>query len=139
MIFGIVLGNANNDDGTMSDIMLERMQLTLQLLSHTHVDKIILSGGIANKRANVSEAEVMCHYLTTHGVSQHMLILEQQSTTTAENALYSGKILVNYCVDSVILITSPQHMHRIILNPIRLFEKQIDSKTKLIPYCGGTL
>ena len=59
MEVAIVLGNRMNDDGSLSEIMKTRLALTLRLIAEHSPDKIILSGGPANPKANVTEAEAM--------------------------------------------------------------------------------
>ncbi len=138
MTIAVVLGNRNNDDGTLSDIALQRMDITLQLLQHTAIDSILLSGGIANKVCNVSESHLMQQYLIAHGVSASRILLEDHSLTTQQNAQYCAPIINNMTADTVWLITSAQHMHRAYLNPLKLFAKYLDSNITLIPYTGGT-
>ena len=59
MLVLVVLGNRLNDDGSMSELMRERLNLTLQIEKRLAPQIIVLSGGVANKKANVAEAEVM--------------------------------------------------------------------------------
>ncbi len=139
MTIAVVLGNRNNDDGTLSTIGTERMQATLQLLATTQIDSIILSGGIANSIANVSESQLMYDYLVEHNISPDRLIIEDNSLTTEQNAQYCAPIINSIMPDTVILVTSHDHMHRLFYNPIKLFAKHIDSSITLTPYTGGTL
>ena len=59
----IILGNRLNDDGTMSTIMEKRLKLALELTKKTKVDYIVVSGGIANEKTTLSEADVMADFL----------------------------------------------------------------------------
>ena len=89
MKIAIILGNRMNDDGTISNTMKKRLDLTLELYNEYKPDKIIVSGGIANKVANISEASKMEEYLIEKGLDPELIIKEDNSMTTRENALYS--------------------------------------------------
>ncbi len=52
----------------------------------------VLSGGQGSGE-EITEAACMYQYLTDHGVPSGQLILENRSTTTRENLLYSARIL----------------------------------------------
>lgn len=125
MRVAVVLGNRINDDGTTTDLMRYRLELTLELNEKYNPDKIILSGGYANKNVNVSEASVMYDYLIGKGLPSDLLIKEEQSLATKQNAYYSAQIIKDLKADSVILCSSREHIKRIYLNPVRLFKKQL--------------
>lgn len=139
MTIAVVLGNRNNDDGTLSDIGTQRMQLTLQLLQLQHIDKVILSGGMANVASGITEAELMQQHLLAQGVAKDKIMLEDKSTTTATNAKYCAPIINNLCPSKVVLVTSAEHMDRKVLNPLKLFAKHLDKTIQLVGYKGDTL
>lgn len=72
--------------------------------------KIILSG--AALEGNVSEALGMATQLRNRGIPKEHLIIENQSTTTRENAFYVNKILQKEGIKQVLLVTSALHMPR---------------------------
>lgn len=119
----VVLGNRMNDDGTMTGLSVKRLNAAMRFAAAFGVDKIILSGGVANKKANRSEAAAMREYLANNGVAEDNLICEDQSTTTEENAKYSVPIAAKLGATEITVITSNEHMSRNFLNPIKLFEK----------------
>ena len=121
----VVLGNRMNDDGTMTGLSVKRLNAAMRFAAAFGVDKIILSGGVANKKANRSEAAAMREYLVDNGVSEDKLICEDQSTTTEENAKYSVPIAAKLGATEITVITSNEHMSRNFLNPIKLFEKEL--------------
>ena len=55
----VVLGNRMNDDGTMTGLSVKRLNAAMRFVSAFNADKIILSGGVANKKANRSEASAL--------------------------------------------------------------------------------
>ena len=112
----VVLGNRMNDDGTMTGLSVKRLNAAMRFAVAFGVDKIIFSGGVANKKANRSEAAAMREYLVDNGVAEDKLICEDQSTTTEENAKYSVPIAAKLGATEITVITSNEHMSRNFLN-----------------------
>ena len=127
MLVAIILGNRLNDDGTMSQILLKRLQTALRVNELFSPAKIIVSGGVANQKVGVSEAEVMSDFLVSQGVEKDKIVVEDKSMTTKQNALFSVPIAAKLGATEILLTTSIEHMGRKNLNPIRLFEKQLQS------------
>ena len=125
MLVAIILGNRLNDDGSMSKIMKKRMNSALKLNKLFAPSKIIVSGGVANAVAGVSEAQVMRDYLVINGVESDKIIIEDKSMTTKQNAEFSVPIAAKLGSTQILLCTSTEHMGRKFLNPIRLFDKQL--------------
>ena len=125
VLVAIILGNRLNDDGSMSEIMRKRLTATLKLNEFFAPTKIILSGGVANPKVGVSEAEVMRDYLVSRGVDGDKLVLEDKSMTTKQNAEFSVPMAVSLGATEILLCTSTEHMGRKFLNPIRLFSKEL--------------
>lgn len=129
MKFIIVLGYWLNNDGTAHPELRKRMEYTKEAIARLNPDKIILSGGIANKKAGVSEASVMYNILTKElGVDKELLILEDKSTTTRENAIFSSDILNNYDVEEVTILSTLDHFTTQPYNTIKLFTSHIKNK-----------
>ena len=125
MLVAVILGNRLNDDGSMSQILKKRLEATLKLNQLFAPSKIILSGGVANPNAGLSEAEVMRNYLVSQGVDADKLVLEDKSITTKQNAEFSVPMAANLGATQILLCTSIEHMGRKFLNPIRLFSKEL--------------
>ncbi len=131
----ITLGNRMNDDGTITSIMKKRLDLTLELIEELEVDYIIVSGGIANPQAGVSEACKMREYLEKCGVRSNMIIEENQSHTTYENALFSVPIALSLNADEIIICTSIEHFASQPYNVIDYFYQVIKPhKVRLLTY-----
>lgn len=126
MVF-VVLGNYLNDDGTPSDILIKRLNLTLIAFNKFNPAKIILSGGVANKLAKISEAEAMYRYLIVHGINPDILIKEDKSMTTKENAINSMAIIETLELDEVVIISSIEHFTIYSYNVLKYFT---DCETK---------
>ncbi|MCM1194881.1 MAG: YdcF family protein [Corallococcus sp.] len=137
MLVAVILGNRINDDGSMSDLMKKRLKTALEIDKLYNPSKIILSGGIANKKAVVSEAQMMYDFLADNGVDRDKLIMEDKSLTTKQNAEFSVPIAAQAGADELLLCTSTEHMCRPYLNPIKLFQKQLRSYPQIVlkAYC----
>ncbi len=137
MLVLVVLGNRLNDDGSISEIMLARLNLALQINEKLNPQKIVVSGGVANPNAGTSEAAEMQRFLTASGVDAQKIVLEDKSLTTKQNAKFSVPIVANLGATELLLCTSTEHMHRSFLNPVRLFTAQLKkTKIKLLSCCN---
>ena len=105
----IVLGNRLNDDASITSKMKERLDLTLKGYEVFSPTKIIVSGGVANKKAKISEAKAMQDYLVNNGISSNQIIMEDKSKSTVENALFSVPIALEFSPDVIIVVTSIDH------------------------------
>ena len=122
----IVLGYKLNDDASMEERLIRRLDLCLKLINEESYDKIILSGGCPTPPGlEVSEAEAMAKYLIEKGVDKDMIILENKSLTTEENALFSVPIAKSLNAKKITVITTLEHMSRNFLNPVKLFADQV--------------
>ena len=59
----------------------------------------VLSGGQGSGE-EIAEADCMYQYLTEHGIPGEQLVLEDRSTTTRENLLFSAQVLAQKAGDS---------------------------------------
>lgn len=125
MLVAVVLGNRLNDDGSITDIMESRLQSVLKINRLFSPDYIIVSGGVANEKAGISEALIMRDYLVTRGIAPDKILLEEKSLTTKQNAEFSAPMCAKLGATEVLLCTSLEHMSRNFLNPIKLFQKEL--------------
>ena len=122
----VVLGYKLNDDASMDELLIKRLDLCLKLINEESYDKIILYGGCPTPPGlEISEAEAMSRYLIEKGVSEEMIIKENKSLTTEENALYSVPICKQLNAKKITVITTLEHMSRDFLNPVKLFADQV--------------
>ena len=106
----IVLGNPAKEDGSVGEIMRERMLKAIELYREGFGNCILVSGGaVVNK---FTEAEIMAEYAYNKNIPADKLILETKSTNTFENARNSYKILKPVEDLSVLVVTSPFHVKR---------------------------
>ncbi|GGE09145.1 hypothetical protein GCM10011571_08110 [Marinithermofilum abyssi] len=105
----IILGAALN--GTEpSPALLERLDHAEQLYREGWVTRLILSGGSPNRQD--SEASVMKKSLIQRGIPEEALLLEDQSTNTAENLLLTRKVMEQHDITDAYLVTHDYHMFR---------------------------
>lgn len=100
---------------TVPGLVLERMRYAAYLHKETELP-ILISGASPNGN---SEAKVMGQeFFTFFGIQPKWL--EERSTNTKQNALYSKEILERENIKRIVLITNQWHMQRAKM----LFEKQ---------------
>lgn len=107
--YAIVLGaKVKQDRPSLS--LLYRMEAALAYAeAYPHVTLIVSGGQGADEP--MSEAEAMRQFLTDNGIAEERLIIEDRSTSTYENLLFSKELLPS-TVDSVTIITSDFHLAR---------------------------
>lgn len=131
----IILGNRLNDDGSITEIQKQRLELALEIEKEFNPDCYILSGGPANPVPNKSEAQAMYEYLIEKGIKKERLILEDQSYSTVENAKYSIPIAKKLNPDLIIICTSAYHLGNPIYKTMESFINELkDSNITLMTY-----
>lgn len=73
---------------------------------------LIVTGGRLPGVDQLPEAEVMKREAISLGFEEHDIIVEPLARTTRENALYTYKIIKEYGLKRIILVTSAVHMKR---------------------------
>ena len=109
----VVLGYELNPDGTMKNELLQRLDVALRCaLQYENAYVVCTGGGTASGNRQVTEAGQMAEWLKDHSVKENRLIVENQSFTTAQNALYSYAILAKQYpqVRSVVIVSSDYHI-----------------------------
>ncbi|MBE0687344.1 MAG: YdcF family protein, partial [Anaerolineaceae bacterium] len=100
----------------------DRVLYSARLYQSGVAGRILLSGGNIEWSGSrtTTPAQDMAELLLMMGVPENILILQDQSRNTAEDALFSAEILRKRGVNEIILVTSASHMMR----SVGLFEKQ---------------
>ena len=141
MNVAIVLGNWLNNDGSISKLLEKRLQMAKELYFNKEVDKLIVSGGLANKKAGISEAEAMASHLIKDGVKEEDIILEKNSKTTTENAMFSVPIAKELGATRIIIISTIEHFTIYFYNVLKIFRNAIDKfyteDVRLMVYTDG--
>ena len=108
--FIVTLGYALNNDGTMNEVLVKRLEQTYEAAKLNPNAKIIVTGGV--QKGGLTESYLMKNWLADKGIAADRIIIEDKARDTVENALYSTEILKKYNPKRVILITSASHIRR---------------------------
>lgn len=108
----IVLGAAVHGDSP-SLVLWERIQAAYDFLSQNPESIAILSGG-QGPGENISEAQCMFENLMEMGIPRERLFLEDRSTSTIENILFSHDIIEELSpgTKDFTIISSETHLYR---------------------------
>ena len=128
----IVLGNRLNDDGSISRIQEERLEMALELEKLYEPDYFILSGGLANPKAGITEAKAMYNYLVGVGINPEKLILEDKSLSTVENAKFSVPLAEKLGAEMIIVCSSLYHFGNPVYKLMESFVKEINGKNIIL-------
>ncbi len=107
------LGFQLNPDGTMREELIERLKVMLSAAEKYPCALIICTGGgTAPDDPSATEAGRMAEWLEAHGVDPSRLIVEDQSLTTAQNAILSFDILAEKYpqVKQLAIVSSDYHI-----------------------------
>ncbi len=109
----IVLGAATYD-GEVSPVYQERINHGITLYNDGMVDKIIVTGGVA-EGSDISDAWAAKEYAISKGVLAEDILMEETSTITQKN-LENSKILMDANgYETAIIVSDPLHMKRAML------------------------
>lgn len=106
----IILGAKVKPSGAPSLSLQNRLDVAIDyLLKYEHVT-VIVSGGQGSDEP-ATEASVMANYLVEHGIDASRILLEEASTSTYENFLFSKK-LIPEDVTSLTVVSNDFHLRR---------------------------
>ena len=117
----VILGKRLNNDGSMTDELIKRLDLGLNLLNDD-IEYVAVCGGVANKQAGVAEATLMSKYLVDKGIDDSKIIVENKSKTTLSNATRLKKILKGKTIDNLYLVSTKYHFERKTYNCFKIFK-----------------
>lgn len=106
----IVLGYPADQNGAPTAIMKWRLEKAFDIWEKTKATTVIVTGGAVQN--DFAEAEVMKNYLIRKGIPDSVIIAENRSGSTIENAINSKKILKKLGLKNPIIVTSPEHRDR---------------------------
>ena len=110
-----VLGFALNDDGTMKDELVGRLQTALaSAQKYPNAYVAVTGGGTAKNNPDATEADQMAQWLIDNGLNKDRLIIENKSSSTVENAKFTYNILRKKYkdIDKIAIVTSDYHIER---------------------------
>ncbi|PJF39112.1 MAG: hypothetical protein CUN55_15280 [Phototrophicales bacterium] len=107
----IVLGSGLRRDGRPGDALYRRSLWAARLYQLDLADAIICTGGIGQGHVR-SEASACAEVLRNEGVPTEAIVLEEQSRSTEENALFASQIMQTHGWQTANLVTDSFHMLR---------------------------
>lgn len=105
----IILGAQWKDNGP-SYVLQKRLDAALDYLNKNEGTMVIVSGGQGYNEP-ISEAEGMKEYLTSAGIAEERIIIEDKSTSTNENLMNSSEF-IDKENDRVVVVTNNFHVFR---------------------------
>ena len=109
----IVLGFQLNPDGSMKDELIERLTVA-KASAEKYPNSLLVctGGGTAAENPDATEAGEMAKWLIENGVDPQRVIVEDQSLTTAQNAIYTYRTLTEQYpqVKQLAIISSDYHI-----------------------------
>jgi uncharacterized SAM-binding protein YcdF (DUF218 family) len=105
----ILLTAEVNPDGIIGPASYWRSVYAVRAWRNGHFKKIVVSGGVMG--TPMSLASALAQFLVGSGVPRDAIILEERSTSTHENAVFTAELISNMPGKKV-LLTSDQHMFR---------------------------
>ncbi|EHK2923166.1 YdcF family protein [Vibrio parahaemolyticus] len=106
----VTLGYALNPDGSMHQILVERLETTLAMAKANPDAIIILTGGVPKNHK--TEGKLMADWLIEKGVSKDRIIEENYATSTVGNAQFSSYALARHNIKHATIISSASHVRR---------------------------
>lgn len=107
----------------LSPFLRWRCDLALQIYQRSPGAQLVLCGGQGSDEA-MSEAQAMCRYLRSQGITTERMILEQRSTSTAENLRFARRLIERNLQGShdasITLVTNDYHVLRALAYAHRL-------------------
>ena len=109
----VVLGFQLEPDGTMREELIERLKVVLSSAKkYPNAYILCTGGGTAFENETATEAGEMSKWLIENGVDKKRIIVEDNSLTTAQNAIFSYDILTTQytSVKYLAIVSSDYHI-----------------------------
>ena len=108
----IVLG-AGIKGEQVPPLLASRIDQGIEILKKNPKALLIMSGG-QGKGEDIPEGEAMAHYAINKGIDESKIIIENKSTNTKENLLFSSKLMIKES-PRVGLVTTSYHVFRALI------------------------
>lgn len=109
--FLLILGHALENNAP-SQVLIKRCEKAAEYLKKYQNTVAIACGGITGEKQTVSEAEVIKDLLVKSGIDESRIVLEDKSTTTAENFYNAKKLMGETEGATALLLSSSYHLLR---------------------------
>lgn len=105
----VVLSGGRYDDGSLNDASIERTVAAVRLFRRGLAPRVLFTGGPC---CGASASALMARLSIELGLSPDVILLEEQSRRTAENARFVAAMLRERRLGRTLLVTSPVHLLR---------------------------
>ena len=109
----VILGFSLTPLGEVRDELVCRMDAGIEAAEkYPNAYILVTGGGTALYAPSVKEADKMAEYLTSHGIDPSRIIVENESLTTSENAVYSERLITDQYpqITDLFIVTSDYHV-----------------------------
>ncbi|MEW5809148.1 MAG: ElyC/SanA/YdcF family protein [Actinomycetota bacterium] len=106
----VTLGYALHEDGSMDDILIDRLQQTKAAAQRWPTAPIVVTGGV--EQSGRTEGESMKEWLVNNGVAPDRIHDENFARSTVENASYGVEVLASLRATHALIISSASHIRR---------------------------
>ena len=109
----VALGFQLEPDGTMRDELIERLKVVQKSAEkYPNAYVVCTGGGTASENKAATEAGEMAKWLIANGVDESRVIVEDNSLTTAQNAIFTYDILTTQYPDvrKIAIVSSDYHI-----------------------------
>ncbi len=103
----IILGAGVRTDGSMSDMLRDRMATGIRLYLDGTADKILVTGD--HGRDNYDEVNTMKEYAVSCGVPSSDVFMDHAGFSTYESIVRAREI---FCVERAVVVTQKYHLYR---------------------------
>jgi uncharacterized SAM-binding protein YcdF (DUF218 family) len=107
----VVLGAGLQPNNQPGPALIRRTNQAATLWERGIADRIICSGGFGLNRER-SEADGCAELLRGHGIPAEAILLEEQSRSTEENAIYTGEVMTGNGWQTAVLVSDGYHLLR---------------------------
>ncbi len=108
----VILGYRLNNDGSMRKELIERLDLGIETFNKVKPDYLVISGGMANFKAGLTEASQMYSYLIEHNIQEELIVVEDKSLTTRGNAFKIKRIFKDVNIENIYVVSNKFHFTR---------------------------
>lgn len=108
----IVLGYQLNPDGSMKEELIGRLNAAKASAEKYPKALILCTGGGTAAASATTEAAAMAAWLEENGIDENRILIEANSLTTTENAIYCARLLRERypAVTQAVLVSSDYHI-----------------------------
>ena len=109
----VALGFQLNPDGSMREELIERLKVLKRCAEkYPNAWIVCTGGGTARNNAEATEAGEMAKWLAANGVDPARVLVEDQSQTTAQNAVFTLELLAERApqVSKLAIVSSDYHI-----------------------------